>query len=227
MDAMTYIASAVPIPYEPNRFTISPRPPGPRSRAWYSTRAGVACSTMIDWHKYLIMDFEAGTLTWRRRPLSSFFDVRACNTWNTKFAGTIAGSESCGYRKIKFNGKHHPIHRIIYEMANGPIPAGLHIDHINTNPLDNRLCNLRLATNAENCMNRGANRNNTTGFKGVHRHGSGFRARIHVDGKPTNLGTHSTPELAAEAYAAASKVHHREFARVTLSDHHRNEKPKP
>ena len=224
---MMYIASAVPIPYEPNRFTISPRPPGPCSRAWYSTRAGVACSDMIDWHKYLIVDFEAGTLTWRRRPQSSFFDLRACNTWNTKFAGTIAGCGSEGYRKVRLNGKRYMLHRIIYEMANGPIPEGILIDHINTNSLDNRLCNLRLATNAENCMNRGANKNNTTGFKGVHKRDSGFRAVINVGGKPINLGTHSTPELAAEAYAAASKIHHREFARFTPSDHHRHEKSKP
>jgi len=41
------------------------------------------------------------------------------------------------------------------------------VDHINNNSLDNRLVNLRWADSTEQKYNRGINRNNTSGVKGV------------------------------------------------------------
>ena len=50
------------------------------------------------------------------------------------------------------NGKHKSeyIHRFIWQAFNGPIPNGFEIDHIDNNPANNRLYNLRLLTNVEN-----------------------------------------------------------------------------
>ncbi|HJJ71517.1 MAG TPA: HNH endonuclease [Methanocorpusculum sp.] len=39
---------------------------------------------------------------------------------------------------------------IIWVAANGPVPYGMQIDHINGNKQDNRLCNLHLVTASEN-----------------------------------------------------------------------------
>lgn len=47
--------------------------------------------------------------------------------------------------------KHHFVHRLVYEAFNGPIPEELQVNHINEVKSDNRLCNLNLMTNKENC----------------------------------------------------------------------------
>lgn len=61
---------------------------------------------------------------------------------------------SGGYYRVTLNGKVHNVHRLIWEEANGPIPEGYVIDHINGDTLDNTLSNLR-------AVPRGANRANT------------------------------------------------------------------
>lgn len=50
------------------------------------------------------------------------------------------------------------LHRFIWECYNGIIPDGMVIDHINDDRIDNRLCNLHLVTQQENCLKGGKNR---------------------------------------------------------------------
>ena len=50
-------------------------------------------------------------------------------------------------------GVNHGVHRLVYEAFVDKIPKGLEIDHININPTDNRLENLRLVTHKENMNN--------------------------------------------------------------------------
>jgi len=69
-------------------------------------------------------------------------------------------------------------------MNFGPIPDGIHIDHIDGNPGNNKIENLRLATNAENQRNRqGANADSKSGIRGVSPQKGGWQARVQVNGR--------------------------------------------
>lgn len=57
------------------------------------------------------------------------------------------------YWSVKFKDKFYGVHRVIWEMLNGPIPKGHVIDHINGDPFDNRVENLRLASPSQNARN--------------------------------------------------------------------------
>jgi len=80
----------------------------------------------------------------------------------------------CDYRgyaqraKI-FDGKTKRIylHRFIWYLHNGVPKEGYMIDHIDRNPLNDSLSNLRLATPQQNMMNRSKHKNNTSGFSGI------------------------------------------------------------
>ena len=56
------------------------------------------------------------------------------------------------------NHKTMQAHRLIWECHNGMIPEGMVIDHINNVKDDNRLSNLQLLTQQENCKKSAKNR---------------------------------------------------------------------
>lgn len=113
--------------------------------------------------------------------------------------------DSSGHLQISINGYRHMAHRLAWLVCKGEWPAGL-IDHIDGNPSNNVIENLRITDHAENCANRTRpNKNNKTGRLGVHERSesNGFRASIVVCGKRKNLGTFRTKEEAEAAYLAA------------------------
>lgn len=107
------------------------------------------------------------------------------------------------------------VHRIIWEMHNGTIPAGMQIDHIDMDVFNNRIENLRLATTSQNKANNKKYANNTSGFKGVSRDRTRWKAVIGYGGKRIRLGHYSTPEEAHMAYCVAAKKFQGEFARLS------------
>lgn len=58
---------------------------------------------------------------------------------------------------LRFSGESHPCraHRIVWVAANGVVPDGYTIDHINNKKLDNRLENLQLLTREDNLRKAG------------------------------------------------------------------------
>ncbi len=119
-----------------------------------------------------------------------------------------------GYARRLEKGKWTFMHRVIMQA-----PAGVEVDHINRNRLDNRRCNLRLADRAGNARNCKRNRRNTSGYKGVHRVGQGGRwaAAIRYEGGTFHLGVCATAEEAAVTYDLAAMALHGEFAATNFS----------
>lgn len=105
-------------------------------------------------------------------------------------------------------------HHLVWEQANGPIPEGLIVDHINGNHRDNRLENLRLATPSENQWNRKLNRNSRTGVKGLSwdKTNSRWQCNIACNGSARTFKTKNL--LDAVAWLLRTRVElHGEFAR--------------
>lgn len=153
-------------------------------------------------------DPDTGGLTWRHHEAMP-------KKWNTRWAGKKAFTSvgSHGYHQGFVDYKHHLAHRIAFAVYYGQWPSDM-IDHINGKRADNRIANLREATAADNQHNRSKSKNNTSGFKGVTRIGSGWMAQIKINGKKHYLGTFTTPEGASVAYAAAANRMHGDFARI-------------
>ena len=86
-------------------------------------------------------------------------------------------------------------------------------DHKNFNGLDNRRCNLRVCTNAQNQHNARKRADNTSGYKGVTKRLYGkWEAKIRNGGKQIYLGTFSSLKEAVVAYNNKAKELHGEFA---------------
>lgn len=145
-------------------------------------------------------DPETGVFTWlvRRRPRTKVGDV----------AGGF--SESAGAVIIGINNRHRRGHRLAWLYMYGVWPQE-QIDHIDGNPANNRLCNLREADQSLNMQNlHRATKRNKAGLLGVYRdkRSGTYRAQIWFNGKTHYLGYFLTPELAHAAYLTAKREYH-------------------
>ena len=72
------------------------------------------------------------------------------------------GYMTCAVRAYRQNGfKNIYVHRFVFECYNGIIYDNKVIDHVNNIKDDNRLCNLKLVTQQENCMKSAKKRDYT------------------------------------------------------------------
>jgi hypothetical protein len=98
-------------------------------------------------------------------------------------------------------------------------PPGLLVDHSNTNSLDNRSSNLRLATPSQNSCNSRRNKSNTySRYRGVSfsKRKQKWFAAIRNQGRKLWLGYFDNELDAARAYDNAAKKYHGEFAKLNF-----------
>lgn len=158
-----------------------------------------------------ILDYnpETGEFRWKYRS-----DVG--KAWNTRYSGNKTGYiGSDGRLHVTINNKPYLIHRIAWIYVYGFWPK-YEIDHIDGNPINNVISNLRECSATENMRHRGRQSNNKCGLKGVHwaKNVKKWRARIRVDCKDLHLGLFDTSEQAHKAYCDAAEKYFGEFSRT-------------
>lgn len=158
---------------------------------------------------------ETGNFLWRYREHWMFTSRRSANSWNAKHSGkpALIMVNDKGYRSGRVLGTLCAAHRVAWAMTHDRWPVG-DIDHIDGNPSNNKISNLRAATRSQNQHNQKAVRGGTSKYKGVSQRESGaWRAMIRVDRQLVRLGQYQSEEDAARAYDRAAVEYFGCFAR--------------
>lgn len=136
-----------------------------------------------------------------------------CRMWNGNWAGKVAGSLKPGEVTVNLDYVEYRAHRLIWKMVHGdPVPDV--IDHVDGNPHNNRIENLREADHSQNHANSGLMSNNKSGIVGVRWNDAQkkFVAYICFRRKQMHIGSFATLDEAVEARKAAAKEIFGEFA---------------
>ena len=100
---------------------------------------------------------QQGVLIWKTRPRGA---------WRAKIGGT-AGHARDNSREVRIRGYIYREHHLIWLWAHGRYPIN-EIDHIDHDGMNNHPSNLREVSRKVNQQNRSIQRNNKSGFQGVH-----------------------------------------------------------
>lgn len=105
------------------------------------------------------------------------------------------------YRYINIKQKLYSEHRLIWLLVNGKFPDK-YLDHIDGNPLNNCISNLRECDQSENMGNAKKSKANTSGFRGIawkpdHK---SWCARIMKNGKSIHVGYFKSFDEAKKEY---------------------------
>lgn len=110
---------------------------------------------------------------------------------NIKVGQKAGTKQSKGYLQIQFKGIYYLCHRLAYYMYHGVDPLENLVDHKYGDKANNKIKNLRLATNSQNGANHIKLRSdNTSGVIGVYwnKKAKRWRAHIMINGKHIHLG---------------------------------------
>jgi len=155
---------------------------------------------------YLSYNSETGVFTWIARYKTSHVIIGSN-------AGTLTKK---GYTRIRVPTMGYVMaHRLAWWFHYQEWPEN-QIDHINGERSDNRIINLRQATNAQNQHNSQVRKDSKTGVKGVtwNAQRQAYVVQIHANKVKRYLGCFNDLETAARAYADAAIEMHGEYRRV-------------
>ena len=134
-------------------------------------------------------DRERGVLIWKNHYNPAIV---------TRFAGKIAGKLRQGHSQVSMDNKLYGVHRLIWFIENKNWPEM--IDHIDGNPLNNKITNLRSSNNRFNQQNRHQHRAGKLYGATYHKTNRVWMARIRINKKSKYLGCFSSALEAHQAY---------------------------
>lgn len=112
-----------------------------------------------------------------------------------------------GYREAKIFGKRYLVHRLIYALHHGIMPEV--VDHIDRNPLNNKIDNLRASDKRLNAYNSGLASNNKSGVRGVSwcKKSNKWVVRFKLNGKYLFLGYYKDLQTATKVRKEYEELH--------------------
>jgi hypothetical protein len=145
----------------------------------------------------------------------NFYRKHAAGNGRYKAGSKCGYIRKDGYYMLSFDGMKEVLaHRCAWIFMNGDIDDEVLIDHIDENRSNAAIKNLRIADQSKNGMNRGAQKNSSTGIKGVSwcKTQQKWTVRVGVNGKYHYGGRFSDIKDAESAAIAMRKKLHKEFA---------------
>lgn len=132
---------------------------------------------------------------------------------NFKWCAVLSNGNFYALRRIKRSGKWTTIkmHTVLMKT-----PAGLVVDHVNGNSLDNRRVNMRLCSASDNNRNKKNAPGATSKYRGVHWANAAkkWKASISINNRCHYLGIYASEIDAARAYDAAAYKHYGNFSNL-------------
>lgn len=119
--------------------------------------------------------------------------------------------DSLKYCYVTWKRKHYAVHRVVFLLVHGWLPDC--IDHIDGNPSNNAVGNLRPVTRLQNQYNRRINTKTKTGIKNVTPHQGKWQVRFSFKGKTRHFGCFEDIDLAELVAQEVRSLYHKEFAR--------------
>lgn len=150
-----------------------------------------------------IFEYRDGVLYWKE------------NRSRKKLKGKPVGtSNEQGYIRTTVDHKPYKVHRLIFLMHHGFMPES--VDHIDGNPANNRIENLRPATRSQNSMNAKTRSDNSSGVKGVswYKRLGKWQVYVVANKRHVTVGYFDCRDEAEAASVKARLKLHGEFARV-------------
>lgn len=155
------------------------------------------------WRRGAALDVEISTR--HQTPEESFLARIEPLAWSSCLVWMGAIDSGGHYGQVSIGGKLVAAHRYAWERVNGPVPAGMFVDHTCWVRSCVNVEHLRLATRAQNNRNRqGASRNSRTGVRGVRPRRGGYEAQVRCHG--TSRSKHFKTLDAAAEWAAETRL---------------------